>query len=586
MKKLKFLFALAAIFSSLVWIACKKDIVQLPSKADRGQLVKTSFTGQVIDENGQPVADAVIRVGGNSLKTDANGAFILRNQEVWSKRAIVQVFKAGYWTTSRTLFVNNKSSNSLIFRLLQKKTIGSFTGSTGGKLGTPDGLELDFAAGSVMKNGAVYSGKVNVAARFLDPFSPTLLTEMPGDLRGLDEAGEESILTTFGMVGVELTDASGQELQVLTGQTVTMSVKIADPSKAPDRVPMWHFSETEGLWEKDGEAEKQGDRYVATVSHFSWWNYDATAPRVVLSGKIVDETGAPVSEVHVWLCPETQAYGVGCGHGEPDQNGMFIGAATKDVPLKIIVFAGGLCGGSQIKLLEQSIGTFSNDADLGTFTVATVTADIQTVEISGTLADCANNPLANGYVKVTAAGYFQLAFPDAAGVFSVKHTFCTSNPPGSYTITAWDLTNAKQSDPITVAAVPIIFLGNLAACTSLAEYIYFKLDNSDYSIIDPSGGFDGTYGTMSGPFSPNGQSQFYLQWDGKTVGEHDVQYISIYGSGIPALDSTIIQQPFKIQVDQLGNVGDPTIGSFNGTVKDATNQTHTVTGTYKVNRDF
>ena len=43
---------------------------------------------------------------------------------------------------------------------------------------------------------------------------------------------------------------------------------------APETINLWYFDEENGYWKEEGQAIKDGNKYVAEVTHFTWWNCD------------------------------------------------------------------------------------------------------------------------------------------------------------------------------------------------------------------------------------------------------------------------------------------------------------------------
>ena len=60
-------------------------------------------------------------------------------------------------------------------------------------------------------NGAAYTGNVSVSTFYLNPADANFNEYMPGDLRGLNSSNQQKILQSFGMVLIEMNDASGGE---------------------------------------------------------------------------------------------------------------------------------------------------------------------------------------------------------------------------------------------------------------------------------------------------------------------------------------------------------------------------------------
>jgi hypothetical protein len=588
MKIIKSWLCLAAALL-VFWTACKKEDNNIVSGSSNwpGATVKASFIGQVMDENDQPVADAVARVGTKQAKTDKNGIFIINNQSVNSARAIVTVFKAGFWDGSRTLFVAKNSQNRVNFRLLKKTKSGSITGSTGGKVSVAGGAEIEFPANSVTRNGTIFSGKVNVTATFIDPRSANIFETMPGDLRGIRTSGDEEILTTFGMLGVELTDDSGQEIKIATGQKATISTDIAPDllQNAPATVPLWHFDVQNGIWVEDGIATKIGSKYVGEVSHFSWWNYDVSVPGVKLSGHIVDQNGNALTNLSVWICPENLNLGWGCGHGALDSSNFFCGLAPKDVVLRVSVhMAVGACLNGAVK--EIIVGPFAADTDLGNIVVDLSTnAELLTTSVSGRLVDCNGQPIANGYLKSNLAGFI---IADGSGNFSFSATYCSLNAPTSTTIQGFDFVNLKESQILTLPISANVNFGDVTVCDDVDEYVRYSVDGGAeqtcFASLDSSSIFQPNimYVTAS---DPTKLKTISFSFNHNNVPENGLLLNYLYVENTESSPTN-----FNVKTNMTSYptaVGDYLIGTFSGSYLEYTTLApHSITGSYRIKRNF
>lgn len=581
MKVTKIWLCLAAAFLT-IFVACKKDDNTTPIGSTNwpGETVKASFVGQILDEAGQPVADAVVRVGSKSEMSDANGIFIIRDQNVNSARAIVTAFKSGYWDAQRTLFVQKNSENRVIFRLLEKKKIGSFTASAGGKVAIPGGAELDFPAGAISKNGQIFTGNVNVAAHWLNPTDDKLAEKTPGALRGLTTDGDEKGLATFGMVGVELTDDSGQKLEVASGKTaeITMPIPASLSANAPQSIPLWHFSETEGIWVEEGQAEKIGSNYVGQVAHFSWWNCDQPFNAIKLKVCLEDEDGVPLVGFYVYL----NSPSLGQRGGMTDSSGCVEGLVPANEVLEMNIQYSLPCSNS---IFTQNVGPFTTDTDLGVLTITTTTGGtLEKAVISGRIIDCAGQPVSNGYAF---SGNGTFASTDAAGYFSYEIYYCTNNAPTSVSLKAVDWTAGKESQEQTKPFAATVDFGDITACDDLDEYVRYDLDGAGLVTMLALGDsiFFANTASVSG-YLPNNQTYLGFSFNHNTQPENDLPLNYFYLSGLEAKNGV---PSFTLQTDLTSYpaaVGQYLIGTFGGGFVDQNNAPHTVTGSYRIKRQF
>ena len=98
---------------------------------------------------------------------------------------------------------------------------------------------------------------------------------MPGMLFAQDVSNNARSLETYGMLGINLYSPSGEQLNIpeTSPASLTFPVDISIPN-APETIALWYFDETVGYWKEQGEATKVGDKYIAEVTHFTWWNVD------------------------------------------------------------------------------------------------------------------------------------------------------------------------------------------------------------------------------------------------------------------------------------------------------------------------
>ncbi len=586
MKNMKNWVWAALAFCLFLAPACKKDdpIVTTGSTAWPGATVKASFVGQILDDGGKPLEGAAVRVGTKAATTDANGVFILRDQNVNSARAIVTAFKAGYFDSQRTLFVQKNSENRVVIRLLKKQNVGSFSASAGGKVAVSGGAAVDFSANSITKNGQPFSGKVVVEAKWLDPTDDNLIEKMPGALRGLRTDGSENGLQTFGMLAVELNDDAGQTVEIASGQKakITMPIPASLLADAPATIPLWHFSEAEGIWVEEGSATKIGSEYVGEVAHFSWWNCDVPTQSVKLKMCLTDLAGQPLQGFSIELI--SQNYG--SGWAWLDAAGCAEGLVPANEPLEMWVFSTQTCGGA---IYNAPIGPFSADTDLGAIAIDPNGQNgvLTPVVLTGKLVDCSGQPLPNAYA--TLGGQF--LFTDAQGNFSNTLSFCSNNLPTSFTATGFDLENAKSSQPVTKNFAATVDFGTISVCDDLDEYIRFTLDSDPQLTIlpFPDSTTAGNTAYLSGE-EPLKFTYFTASFNHLQVPANDLPFQSLFISSPTSQISAKSGPTLLVKTDLTSyplTVGQYLIGTFSGTFEQSgTTIQHTISGSYRVKKRF
>jgi len=565
-------FLCLTFLAGLIFSACQKEYFSGPA-----QMSEVAFAGRVIDENGQPIADAQVRAGGNSAKTDNNGVFRLKNLRLEADDAKIYVTKIGYFDFSRAYYVENRSFQNITIQLLKKEQSGVVNAAAGGTIAVPGGAKLIFPANSVStESGEAYSGTVRVFATYLDPTDPNLAQTMPGDLRGIDLSGVERALVTYGMIGVELEGTGGQKLRISSGQNVElrMPVAAAQAANAPTSVPLWHYDMEKARWIEEGSVQKVGNEYVGKVVHFSFWNVDVSFNLIELSGKVylVDDQH-PFSGAKVRL---TMLSDSSSTFATTDAMGCFKGGVPQGATFTMDILDA--CGEV---IFTQNIGPFDQDAMLPP--VILPNGGVNQVQITGTLLDCDSMPVTNGYVKIQLNNLSWTAFTDANGTFSVQDFRCdTASAMG--TVTAFDLNSLLQSEVQNFTLPPdSVALGNITVCDTLNEFVMYTLDNSDYVHVDPSAVVLDSLGLFTFISVLNVQTGISLAF------QNDNQPGTFPLVNFWVGQINVSQPPVGLSTTvttAAPNVGDILEGTFGGTFLDVFGVAHTVSGSYRVVRDF
>ena len=180
--------------------------------------ITTTVVGVVIDENGQPVADAEITVHGETAITGTDGTFIFNSIQVPGNRCVIHSKKEGYFSGIRALTPEENGQTETRIVLMGSPVTHAFQASTGSNAVVDDGEVRIPANGFVTTSGNEYSGPVNMSVRYLDPTAGNFGVLVPGGdmlARRADES--TSVLYSYGILRVQMTDVSGDQLQLAPG---------------------------------------------------------------------------------------------------------------------------------------------------------------------------------------------------------------------------------------------------------------------------------------------------------------------------------------------------------------------------------
>ncbi len=568
MNKIKFLCFLMA----LAFLGCRKNIDEVtvtetpyvPPVLEQWEQeivnVKGSVTGFVVDETGEPVKAANVKLGNLTTTTDDYGHFFFKNTNLNRKGTLVQVEKQGYFPGSRRFLAQQDAENRVKIQLIPKSFDFSFDSNAGGVVETNGGAKVSFSPNSIRKaDGTSYDGTVRVAAFWLDPSDQRTLDRMPGNLQGVDKLAEEVVLRTAGMMAVELESDAGEPLNILKGHTaeISMPVPAELAGHAPAEVPNWSYSEAHGMWAEEGVSVLEGNNYVGQVSHFTYWNHDFKDPLIEFSATFVNSDGTPLENFKVVVRqPGTGLY----GYGYTSDQGVVTGLIPKDYALVMEFY--GDCNGVAY---TQDIGPFSADTDLGVITVSIITTTI-----TATLVDCDDAPVTNGLIIIEYNGGKVYEYTDDG---NLEALFICYSPGTTMDITGVDLTNLKTGDPVQVTPVAgVNDLGQISACDQdLEDYVRFVVDGVE-EVFYPAYLLqtDSLAGSGAGTliyYYGQGNNSFSFYFLGESTGDYSGSANGLDRLLYPNKGWVFESGSFEnFDVTAYGAVGEPVIGSFSGTM--------------------
>jgi hypothetical protein len=528
-------------------------------------MVSRDFMGKIVDENDNPLSDVQVEIGNDMTTTDDNGIFIINGATVYERFAYITAKKAGYINMSRAM-IPKSGTNYADIKAMAEELVNIVASGADSESTLTDGTTVKFDGEFKDEDGNVYSGNVSVYMHHLSPSDMDIERTMPGMLYAQNTNNEERMLETYGMVNVELRGSGGEKLNIADGHTATIEIPIdASQPNAPNTIELWHFDEEKGYWIEDGIATKIGNKYVGEVPHFSWWNCDAQFPTVDLCMTIEDTNGNPIYGVQVVLTPN----GMNPRYGFSNGNGEICGLIPSNTSLEMEIFDP--CGSL---ISTSNIGPFSSNTDIGVVTIPAA----QTTVISGTLLDCNNNPVTDGYVTLNYNNK-ELLYTVTNGSFEFNTTTCVSLT--NFTLEGVDFNGFQSSDVMNYTFTPpTTNIGNLLTCNTIDEYITYQIDNdAPITTIDVS-----HQGNSSGFVVSGGGSQYiYIQCNSITPGIYNSPDFDLYEFWDRSFN---VPTNVQFTLSNYGaNIGDYVDMTFSGTYTDGNSVVKNITGTIHVKRD-
>ena len=240
---------------------------------------RTTIKGKICDANGNNLTNVTIISGNNQATTDSLGYFNIDVDTLIGNRHVLRIQKNGYFDRIYSKMVSDTMNYPI--QLIKKEpsnfvTLKKFNANEGVIIKV-NGATVTIPESSLAKSdGSDYNGTVDISVVYLSPTeSPAMEPLMPGaDLMAIANDGDTVPLISYGMVNVEMSDEDGNPLQLKDGCEAYLKYPAPKGFTSHDTIPLWYFNEESGLWVEEGYTTKQGDEYVGSVRHFTWWNCD------------------------------------------------------------------------------------------------------------------------------------------------------------------------------------------------------------------------------------------------------------------------------------------------------------------------
>jgi hypothetical protein len=269
-----------------------------------------------------PVAGVVVRAGGRSTTTAADGSF--RIDEVPAgDEVVVQVLPTASlgttWSSSaRAVRVDPEFTTEVAFELLAgcQATV-DVSAANGVVAPGPCGDPATIAGIELPRDGVVDADGNDVSSVLVELIPMPTATAgvggggafaaFPGDMRAFAADGTPVYLESRGALEVRLWDAvSGAPANLRDGSRAEIVFAASDASLDDGSdVPMWAFDEDSARWVQEPELAAEVHTIDGAlvmrvrVPHFTWWNADQVATLACITGRVLDGAGEPLARVEV-----------------------------------------------------------------------------------------------------------------------------------------------------------------------------------------------------------------------------------------------------------------------------------------------
>lgn len=453
----------------IIGLGCKDD--NNNTFPDNPDYVRTSLSISVTDIEGRPLEGAFVEIGSVSGVSGEDGILNLYNVEI-EEETYVKASLPDFFTASKRFKSESNRIEFVALTMVRRTKQASLQSSAGGNI-TIDRVNIDFPAAAFQyENGSAYTGQVNFYGYTIYPDRETFTRIMPGNLEGIRTDQQRGILTSYGMLNLEIEDAGGEKLVLKDGSSATLTFEIASnqTSQAPATIPLWYFDEDKGYWIEEGMASRVGNTYVGDVNHFTIWNCDDWVNSLRVNVVFSHESGALSARSEVCFISPLGAKACEMTDSEGSVSANVEAGATYRVEI-----SGNCLGGTnsfEIGPIQENDQTFYKSLEYSTST--TVNLKAQT---------CDGKPIENGLAYFT-SGAGSFFYPVNKEISSFQVPNCGETVVSVILI---DLNVNKES--YTHACIPDAeaSFNTVNACQNLDEFLFLRVQGfPQYTFRDVS----------------------------------------------------------------------------------------------------
>lgn len=605
----KLFVTLIAVLSFITLIgsySCQKEITgtvsgnptnpvdTLPTVILPSTPITVSVVGKVTDENNNAVTGAMVTGGGKTVSTDVKGIFRISNGNFNGSFATVKIEKNNYFTLVKT-FGSTSGGTKYIKAKLSPKTFIGKVGVGGGTLTFASGnVTISFLNSAFVNSaGTAITDSVSVYGTYIDPTNNTDLNlRMPGNLSGVIAPSALNMLNSYGMVGIELKDATNQPASLAPGKkaTITATIPASLVASAPASILLWYFDEGKGVWVNQGTAVKTGNTYKGDVSHFTFWNYDSNAQLTFYYARFknrADSSNLPYASISFTALNWPNSYEL---FDVTDGIGYTYGLMPVNTQMRLKFYHP-----NGTVLLDSIIGPYSGYLNNGGTIFITFPPPPL---LKGTVLGCSGQNISWGSVTATIDSLDYHATLTANGDFSIPLPVLPPLNTAIY-ITGIDSTTGTPITPqtITYTGINSLNTGFFYACTNPpAEFIAYTIDgganhffvrNSDSAFCTTTFAFNRTnIACRRANGTPQVEGYVAFITGPTTVGGNDTSSILTLhqyttASTPSSLNIVSFTESYSAYPAAQGVFG-WVIGRFTCIFKDDLNITHTVRSNFKM----
>jgi hypothetical protein len=220
----------------------------------------------------------------------------------------------------------------------------------------------------------------------------------------------------------------------------------------------------------------------------------------------------------------------------------------------------------------QNIGPYTQSTEE---IITVTTASPTSVTLTGTVVNCSNAPVTNGFAEISMDGVIYRASTNSSGAYSITITRCTVGTSTPRIIGADVTANMVGGDTVSLAVTTGSYtVPQVRACgSSFSQYIIYNLNGTTVTFAPPIDSLRLrvvsnvlSVQAFSRQQTQDYQSTSFSSTGVTATGTYPISNVYVYrGSSVDAMQNG----PLNVTISEFGNPGQYVTGSFSGNLKDS-----------------
>jgi hypothetical protein len=351
------LYCIISVLGLAFLLSCNRDdeITKTRINIDEGDiefLFRSSFSGTIIDANGEPIGGVNISVNGEDHYSNEDGIFSITNTLLNDTGEVVIFSKTGYFNQFEKIVPKVNSFNSLFIKMHDKSGAKTIKSDENSSILFADG-NITFSSNKnnlITPNAAPYNGNANIYVKSsADPFFPVLPNSGNQDyFQGISTNVSEENIFPINSFLIQCESANGSELLFKDSVTIKLSKDLIPVSD--QNITLWYYDEKNGNWTvtKSKYVDFSSEPIIFNIKNQGYYLLSpAYTGLVEITGQVTYNDGSPARFIDLLIDDKKTSF---VTFAFTDENGNYFVQMPK---------------GSDLTITGMNCGELGNELSLG-----------------------------------------------------------------------------------------------------------------------------------------------------------------------------------------------------------------------------